>query len=243
MILSLTLITLVYTTVVMVMVELIPLEVIGNDLAPVYTVARHIGGVTLGTTFAVIGVLTMASMSNAGLLASSRFPYAMARDRLLPPAFARVHARFRTPVVSILLTTAAMAFVIVALDVERIAKLASGLVILMFVLNNAAVIVFREGRASWYQPAYRSPAYPAMQIHGIAVGLLFLVAMGWVVLAGIAAVAVPGTVLYATYGRRRAARLGVMSKMSARRDLIGSESTASVAHSRGAAVTVAQNLP
>ena len=51
--------------------------------------AVALGGDVLGKVFAVLGTLTMVSMANAGLLAASRFPFSMARDRLLPGVWGR----------------------------------------------------------------------------------------------------------------------------------------------------------
>ncbi|HBP17050.1 MAG TPA: hypothetical protein DEA08_04540, partial [Planctomycetes bacterium] len=74
---------------------------------------------------AVVAVLTLTSMANAGLLTSSRYPLAMARDRLLPDTFAKIHPSFRTPVPGVLLTGSLMLVLIWQVDVVSLAKLAS----------------------------------------------------------------------------------------------------------------------
>ncbi len=55
---------------------------------------------------------------------------------------------------------------LVLLDVEKIAKLASAFQLLIFALVCLAVIVMRESRIESYDPGYRSPGYPWMQIFG-----------------------------------------------------------------------------
>ena len=69
-----------------------------------------------------LGALTMVAMANAGLLASSRFPFSMARDQLLPKALGEVRSQFPTPIPAILPTSGAMPLVILTLDVAKIAK-------------------------------------------------------------------------------------------------------------------------
>ena len=102
----------------------------------------------------------MVSMAVAGLLAASRFPFAMSRDQLLPESLNQINTYFRTPVASILLTAIVMAFSIVFLPVEQIAKLASAFMILAFTFVCGTVIILREIAAQWYKPRFRSPFYP-----------------------------------------------------------------------------------
>ena len=105
------------------------------------------------------------SGANSGVLASSRFPFAMARDLLMPVPFSKIHPKYLTPVFSILFTGLIMALVILFLDVVKIAKLASAFMVMMFVSVNFCVIILRETSAQWYQPSYKSP-YPVLQILG-----------------------------------------------------------------------------
>ena len=98
-------------------------------------------------------------MAVAGLLAASRFPFAMSRDSLLPQRLHEVNQTFMTPVWSILLTSTVMAFAIVFLPVEQIAKLASAFMILAFMFICGTVFVLRENAAAWYQPRFRAHRY------------------------------------------------------------------------------------
>ena len=62
-----------------------------------------------------------------------------------------------------------MILFIVALDAEKIAKLASAFQLFIFVLLNLAVIVMRESGLQSYDPGFRSPLYPGMQLIGFLV--------------------------------------------------------------------------
>jgi APA family basic amino acid/polyamine antiporter len=54
----------------------------------------------------VLGAILLLISSNSGVFGSSRIAYAMASGGLLPSIFQRVHARFRTPMISLLAFTA-----------------------------------------------------------------------------------------------------------------------------------------
>ena len=218
--LSLGVVIVLYSTITYVMVTTVPLGELNGDLRPVYTMALHTGGSVVGVAMAVLGILTMTSMANAGLMAASRFPFAMSREHLLPRSLSFVSERFMTPVVSILLTGAMMAAAIVFLDVAGIAKLASSLMILAFMTVNLAVIVLRESGVAWYQPVYHAPLYPITQILGLLIGAVLLSLLGWTGLAAVGAIFLPGLAIYMLFGRRRTDRMGVMGRLGPRRDII-----------------------
>jgi amino acid transporter len=62
-----------------------------------------IGGRWLGSAIAVGGLASALGLYNAVLLAVSRVPEVMADDRLLPKGLNRLHPRFGTPYVSIII--------------------------------------------------------------------------------------------------------------------------------------------
>ncbi len=217
---SLLLVTLVYGTVTLVFVGVIPMAALKADLHPVFTLAVAEAGPIAGKMAAVLGVVTMSSMAVAGLLAASRFPFAMGRDRLLPEVLAGIHPRFRTPVAGILATGAAMGVVIAFLDVEGIAKIASAIMILLYLLENVAVIVLREARIQWYKPGYSAPLYPYTQVLGIVICLALLVMLGPMVPLSILSILVPGGLLYFVYGRHKTDRRGVFGMRGERKELV-----------------------
>ena len=221
----------IYVFVVFVLVTNVPTAELTNyqggdkpDLHPIYTLTVILAGKTAGSVAAVLAVLTMISMAVAGLLAASRFPFAMSRDRLLPAKLHEVSPRFMTPVWCILLTSTVMALSIIFLPVEQIAKLASAFMILAFMFICGTVFVLRENAGSWYQPQFRAPLYPYLQILGFGLGIMLLAVMGLTSLAAIAGIVLLGTLSYAFYGRRYTSRRGVFSKMGKRADLIVDQS-------------------
>ena len=202
MIISLLLIMAVYVCVSMVLVRFVDGAALSTDIRPIYTAAAEIGGPIAGYIAGVVGVMTLLSMANSGLLASSRFPFAMARDGALPKVFTSISKQYLTPVFSIIVTALAIALAIIFLDVVKIAKLASAFKVVMFISVNLAVIVFRETNAQWYRPKYKSPLYPFVQIFGILSGLFLLVFLGVEALLSVLAVFVIGFFVFLAYGRK-----------------------------------------
>ena len=202
MIISMLLIMAIYVCVSMVLVRFVDGTALSTDIRPIYTAAAEIGGPIAGYVAGVVGVMTLLSMANSGLLASSRFPFAMARDGALPTVFSSISKQYLTPVFSIIVTAVAIALAIIFLDVVKIAKLASAFKVLMFVAVNLAVIVFRETNAQWYRPKYKSPLYPFVQIFGILSGLFLLAFLGIQALLSVLAVFVIGFLVFLAYGRK-----------------------------------------
>tara|TARA_B100000575_G_C23129364_1_gene654797 strand:+ start:99 stop:2273 length:2175 start_codon:yes stop_codon:yes gene_type:complete len=210
MIISLLLITIVYVLVALVLVGNIDQSVLSTDIKPIHTLFQTIGGDYFGYFAAVVGVITLMSMANSGVLASSRFPFAMAKDKMMPGFLGLVNSRFVTPVAAILTTSLLIGLAIVYLDVIKIAKLASAFKVLMFIFNELSVIVLRETNAQWYRPSFRSPLYPYVQLFGIFSGIILLAFLGIMPIISVFGVFVLGLLIFLVYGRN-SDRSGVIS--------------------------------
>ncbi len=181
MMLSLGVTSFIYVVGVFILVAVIAPSTLHSDLTPVATASGVISTwlpapVALALIVAA-AIAAFASTGNAGLMSASRYPLAMARDKLLPERFARI-GRFRTPTFAIITTSLVMVACILLLDAEKIAKLASAFQLFIFILVNLAVVVMRESKIASYDPGYKSPLYPWMQVFGIVTSLVLIVYMG-----------------------------------------------------------------
>ena len=210
MIISLLLITTVYVLVALVLVGNVDQSVLSTDIKPIHTLFQTIGGDYFGYFAAVVGVITLMSMANSGVLASSRFPFAMAKDKMMPGFLGLVNSKFMTPVAAILTTSLLIGLAIVYLDVIKIAKLASAFKVLMFIFNELSVIVLRETNAQWYKPSFRSPLYPYVQLFGILSGIVLLAFLGIMPIVSVFGVFALGFIIFLIYGRN-SDRSGVIS--------------------------------
>lgn len=217
---SLLIVTVLYSLVSLTMAWIFPVEEVAGNIRPIYLWAEKLGGPLAGGFVAVVAILTIINSCNAGVLAGSRFPFAMSRDYLLPKILGNLHNRYLTPVPSIVLSGVIVALAIIFLDIAKIAKLASAFMILIYMLENLCVIVLRETRPQWYKPGYKAPLYPALQIFGLICGVIFLYTMGALSVVAIVSIAVPGVLFYFLYSRKRTSRKGVLGIKGKRMDII-----------------------
>jgi APA family basic amino acid/polyamine antiporter len=213
MLLSLVVTSIIYFLGVFVMVALIEPADFGNELAPAATAVKHLFKWLPGELGAYLMVgaamAAFASTGNAGLLSSSRYPFAMGRDKLFPPQFSKV-GKSGTPVLSILLTTGIVLLLILGFSEEGIAKVASAFQLFIFMLINLAVIVFRKSNIESYDPGYKSPFYPGMQVAGILISLVLIVYMGWMAVLFSGFVTLIAYLWYYYYAREKVKREGAI---------------------------------
>jgi amino acid transporter/mannitol/fructose-specific phosphotransferase system IIA component (Ntr-type) len=180
MLLAWAVVALFYIAVVTIAVGLVDGPELTGSLMPISQAAGKFAG---STGFAILGLAAVAAFvttANGGILAASRYPMAMSRDRLLPPVLARINERFKTPHTSVLLTGIFMIIAIVFLEIELLVKTASTLMIILFILVNASVIIMRESRIQSYRPKFKSPLYPYIHVAVIIAYAALIIDMGWV---------------------------------------------------------------
>jgi len=206
MILAWLVVALFYIGVLTVAVGLVDGSELARSMMPISTAAGKFAGSAGFVLLSVAAVAAFITTANGGILAASRSPMAMSRDRLLPPALAQVNKRFKTPRISILLTGGFMIAAIVFLDIEALVKTASTLMIILFILVNASVIIMRESRIQSYRPKFKSPLYPYMHIFAIVAYGALIVDMGRVPLLATAGFVGLSGIWYWFYVRRRVGR-------------------------------------
>lgn len=171
-------VTILYALTVFVTVGILPPKIFQSTLTPVSKGAEILFGKPGFILLEIAALMAFLTTGNGGLLAASRNPMAMARDNLIPHSFSSVNSKTKTPVVSIISTTIIMILFILFLDLEHLVKVASTMMILLFIMVNLSVILMRESRITTYRPAFRSPLYPWLQIAGIIFYILILLNMG-----------------------------------------------------------------
>jgi amino acid transporter len=170
-----------------------PMEVAAGNALP-----------TIGITAVIVAaLLALISTANAGILSSSRYPFAMSRDGLAPNVFEAVSERFETPVNAITITGGVLLVLIAFVPIDDIAKLASAFKILVFILINVALIAFRQGSIEAYDPSFESPLYPVPQLVGIVGGAVLLRYIGFVPLVGAVVITIGSMAWYYFFVYRR----------------------------------------
>ena len=205
----------VYAVGTTIMVGVLPAEKLAHDLTPVASAAEVLFGNWGKIGVTVAAVIAFASVANAGILSASRYPLAMSRDHLIPGKFSKLTPR-NIPHYGIALTVGLIIFLVMSFDIASIAKLASAFQLLMFALICFAVIVMRESRIEAYDPGYRSPFYPWMQLFGVFSPVWLIAEMGMVPILFSLALVTLGTVWYISYARERVVRSGAIYHLFAR---------------------------
>jgi APA family basic amino acid/polyamine antiporter len=184
------------TTDVELKASLAPLSLAASKFMPTFGYAA----------LAVAAIAAFVTTANGGILAASRSPMSMGRDRLLPVVLSRVNRRFSTPHISILITSVFMLCAILFLDIEMLVKTASTVMIILFILVNLSVIIMRESRIQSYRPMFRCPLYPYLQIAAVIAYLALLLDMGKVPLTICSLFVVFSAAWYFLYVRRNVSR-------------------------------------
>ncbi|MEM8960660.1 MAG: amino acid permease [Acidobacteriota bacterium] len=219
MTLSLITATLVYTLGMMVMINVLPAEELYASLTPVADAGRQFLDwmpYDLGVILIVVAAIAaFASTGNAGILSASRYPFAMAKDKLVPNTFSHL-GRFGTPTLAITATVLAMVAILLLLDVESVAKLASAFQLFLFGLVSVSVIVMRESRIEAYKPGFRAPFYPWLQIAGLLISFWLIVEMGILAIGFTGMLTIACAVWYQFYAAARTERSGAIFHVHAR---------------------------
>jgi len=220
MFLAFVVVSLLYFLVVSVTVGLLDASALSGSRIPISLGANSLMGPLGGIIMAIAALIAFITTANAGILAASRFPMAMSRDQLLPAFFQRVNAKFQTPQISILLTSAFMICTILFLSLEELIKTASTLMIFLFMFVNISHIIMRASKIPNYRPTFKAPLCPWLQILGIVAYGFLIFEMGRVSLIITGAFILLGYAWYWAYVRtrvsRRSALMHVVERVTAK---------------------------
>jgi len=139
------------------------------------------------------------------LYGQTRVFFTMANDGLLPPVFAKLHDRYRTPAVSQLLVGAVVALAAGLLPIDILGEMVSIGTLAAFALVCIAVLHLRRSHPELHRP-FRAPGIPVMPILGILSCVALMVALPldtWLRLLVWTAV---GVAIYIFYGVKHARR-------------------------------------
>ncbi len=205
MIFSLLTVTVIYTTVIFITAGVLPDDILDKSLTPISDGANAIMGRPGALILGIAAMLAFISTANAGIMAASRYPLALARDNLLPEQFGMINKRFGTPAMSILLTGVVI-IIFLFIKLDFLVKVASTVLILTFIFSCMSVIIMRESGVQNYQPKFIVPMYPWLQILGIMLYTFLIFEMGReAVIAGFALVS-GGLFIYWFYGKVRSSK-------------------------------------
>jgi basic amino acid/polyamine antiporter, APA family len=203
MISSIVVVTLFYTLIVVVLTGILDSEAFSGSLTPVADSAKLLMGTPGYVAIIIASMLAFITTANAGLMAASRYPLALSRDNLIPPFFGYVSKKRKIPVLSLFITVT-LIYLALLLPLDMLIKAASTVILVSYVLTNLAVIVLRESKLTNYQPSFKAPLYPWLQIGSIILFSFYIIELGAQAIEVSLGFVSACFFIYLFYGRRKA---------------------------------------
>ncbi|MFL5576587.1 MAG: amino acid permease [Gemmatimonadaceae bacterium] len=199
---SLLVCTVLYIAVAVVLIGIVPYQKL-NVADPIAVGIDATGLTWLSPVIKTSALFGLFSTMLVLLLGQTRIFWTMARDGLLPPAFGRVHRRFRTPHVSTAVTGTVVALAAGLTPITVLGTLVSIGTLLAFVLVCVGVVVLRRTAPDLPRP-FRTPGMPWVPALGAIVCFAQMAGLPWATWERLIVWLVVGMAVYLGYGRRRA---------------------------------------
>jgi APA family basic amino acid/polyamine antiporter len=198
---SLIVCTVLYVAVSLVVVGMVRYDQMSIE-APLAEAFRSVDQPFFATVISVGSVIGLTTVIMIMMLGQSRVFFAMSRDRLLPPVFARVHPATGTPLVVTISTGVTVAVIAALVPLTELASLVNIGTLFAFVLVAIGVLVLRRTRPDLPR-AFRVPGVPWLPILSVLASGYLMLNLSAVTWERFAIWMLIGLVFYAIYGRRR----------------------------------------
>ncbi|MGH7491013.1 MAG: amino acid permease [bacterium] len=195
---SLVICTLIYVVVAAVLTGMVPWQKLGvaDPLAAAFAYVNSnvaAGIVSFGAVISMTAVLLVFQYGQP------RIFFSMSRDGLLPPVFAKVHPKYKTPHVTTIWTGVVVAAISAVANINEIVELTNIGTLFAFVLVCAGIIILR--RTDPHRPrAFKTPWVPLIPILGMFSCIYLMAGLPLVTWKRFGLWLLAGLVLYFTYG-------------------------------------------
>jgi len=210
---SLIICTVLYILVSLVMTGIVNYTQLGVP-APIANAVDAMGpGYAWLATLAKLGAIAgLTSVILVMLLGQPRIFYSMAKDNLLPPLFAKIHPKFKTPHITTMVTGAVAMAIAATFPIYLLGELVSIGTLLAFVMVCAGILILRKKRPDIPRP-FKTPWVPVVPIIGIVMALIQMVSLPpktWLRLIGWMAL---GLIIYYWYSKPHAEKMDRMEEL------------------------------
>jgi APA family basic amino acid/polyamine antiporter len=172
-----------------------------NDPAPVAVAVNKMNMPFIGKAMKVGAIAGLTSVMLVMLFSQARIFWIMSTDGLLPKAFSTLHARFRTPYLSSVITGFVVAITGGLFPIGDLGDMVSIGTLFAFVLVCAGVLVLRRTKPDLHRP-FKTPLVPVVPILGMLCCLGLMVGLGTKTWLRLLIWLLIGLVIYFAYGQK-----------------------------------------
>ncbi len=172
---SLVICTILYILTSAVLVGVVPYDQLDTP-APIAMAVNEMGIPWFAILVKVGAIAGMSSVMLVLLYGQTRIFYTMARDGLLPAAFARVHPRFRTPWIDTIIVGVVAAGFAGLMSLDSLADLTNVGSLAAFAIVCLTVLYMRIAEPGLKRP-FRTPFFPFVPLLGAAMCVFLLMAL------------------------------------------------------------------
>jgi basic amino acid/polyamine antiporter, APA family len=152
----------------------LPAEAVAGSERVAAEMMRRVSGPTGASLVSLAAVVSIFAALNGSILAGSRVPYALAKDGYFFRPYARVHEKYRTPGISILLLSAWSALLVLSGRYEQLYTLVIFPSWILYAMTAASVIVLRRKKPGMERP-YKTFGYPLVPVLFVLVSCALIV--------------------------------------------------------------------
>lgn len=176
LLLTLAVITLLFTGAAIAMVGGAPPEVYANSATPLQDSAAYFMGPVGGAVVSAAGIVATLTTINGAMAGGTRIAFALSRNDFLPSVFKKIHPRYRSPFAALALTTLLAVFFVLTRSVDFIVYAISLGYSVTAIMVAIALIRLRKTEPNLYRP-FKVPLYPYVPIIAIVTLSFMIVTM------------------------------------------------------------------
>jgi amino acid transporter len=122
----------------------VPWEVLSNSSAPLAQSGFVIMGAVGALLLSVGALFSISGSDEAGVLTAARIPYAMAGDALLPHAFAKIHPKYGTPYIALIVQSSITLIAAILGSMEQLIFLSVFAILFCYLITCFAVFPLKK---------------------------------------------------------------------------------------------------